>query len=46
MRNVYSNQNEDQNTKDAINCKNDQANNVEINIAQIDMNENYEGKVM
>ena len=46
MRNVYSNQNEDQNTKDSINSKNDQANNVEINIAQIDMNENYEGKAM
>ncbi len=37
MRNVYSNQNEEQNTKDAINCKSDQDNNVEINIAHIDM---------
>ena len=46
MRNIYSNQNEDQNTKDAINCKSDQDNNVEINIAHIDMNDNYEGKAM
>ena len=46
MRNVYLNQNEEQNTIDAVNCKSNQANNVKINIDQIDMNENYEGKAM